>query len=439
MNRIDVPSTLREMWDTRPARPREGRQVAGVALAIANRYDIDPVLVRIGFVVTAFSGVGAALYAAGWILLPDAPALPGQPQKPAGPRGIMVLAFAAGLIATVAALFNASRFGDLVLPLLAAAVLLFLLHHARGSQTARTAPVAGPEAPPVPRPTPPAAQPPTGATARVSMVKGSATAAPAGDAAPEVPAAEPPLSPPAWDPLGAAPFAWDLPEPGPLVPPVVAAPPPRRKLPVGAVTFSLALLAGGITAVVLLMNHALVLANGRILLGVVLATLGLGLVFGAFVRSGRGLIPVAVLVGALTWLVLAAPRHVLDGSPAGDLHIVPTTASELAPSYERSVGEVTLDLRHLDLSTTGPGAPDRVETTVNIGAGSVTVLLPPNADVSLTASTGVGSIDFGNRSASGPGADLTVDQDLGADGTRTGKLLALTIDEGLGDVEVRRG
>jgi len=59
MNRTDVHGTLREMWETRPARPREDRQVAGVAAAIARRYDIDPVLVRIGFVVAAFSGVDA--------------------------------------------------------------------------------------------------------------------------------------------------------------------------------------------------------------------------------------------------------------------------------------------------------------------------------------------------------------------------------------------
>ena len=73
MNGSDVQHTLREMWETRPARPREGRQLAGVAAAIARRYDIDPVLVRVGFVVAAFYGIGAALYIAGWVLLPDDP------------------------------------------------------------------------------------------------------------------------------------------------------------------------------------------------------------------------------------------------------------------------------------------------------------------------------------------------------------------------------
>src|SRR2546429_9558203 len=79
MNTTEVHGTLREMWETRPARPRDDRKVAGVAAGIARRYDIDPVLVRVGFVVAAFSGIGAALYVAGWILLPD------QPADPAGP------------------------------------------------------------------------------------------------------------------------------------------------------------------------------------------------------------------------------------------------------------------------------------------------------------------------------------------------------------------
>ena len=77
----DVHGTLREMWETRPARPRDDRQVAGVAAGIARRYDIDPVLVRVGFVVAAFIGIGAALYIAGWLVLPDEPADPARPER----------------------------------------------------------------------------------------------------------------------------------------------------------------------------------------------------------------------------------------------------------------------------------------------------------------------------------------------------------------------
>ena len=43
------------------------------------------------------------------------------------------------------------------------------------------------------------------------------------------------MTPPAWDPLGAAPFAWDLPEPGP-----VPAPAPQRRSRVTPVTLALA-------------------------------------------------------------------------------------------------------------------------------------------------------------------------------------------------------
>jgi len=56
--------------------------------------------------------------------------------------------------------------------------------------------------------------------------------------------------PPSWDPLGAAPFAWDLPEPGPATPPA----PPRRRLPVTLVTLGVALLAAAGTGVVLLVG-----------------------------------------------------------------------------------------------------------------------------------------------------------------------------------------
>ena len=45
--------------------------VAGVALGIADYFDIDPTLVRIGFVVLSFlGGLAVPLYLAGWLLIP---------------------------------------------------------------------------------------------------------------------------------------------------------------------------------------------------------------------------------------------------------------------------------------------------------------------------------------------------------------------------------
>src|SRR5215470_19737169 len=99
MNTTDVHGTLRDMWDTRPARPRDDRQIAGVAAGIARRYDIDPVLVRVGFVVAAFFGIGAALYIAGWIILPDTPADPAVPEG--RKRGVLIVGLVIATIVSV--------------------------------------------------------------------------------------------------------------------------------------------------------------------------------------------------------------------------------------------------------------------------------------------------------------------------------------------------
>ena len=154
--------------------------------------------------------------------------------------------------------------------------------------------------------------------------------------------------PPSWDPLGAAPFAWDLPEPGPATPP---APPKRRRAPVTLVTLGLALLAGAGTGVVLLTSGVAGVPTFPVLLGVVAAVLGLGLVVGSFLRAGRGLIPFAVLVSLLIWGALSAPWHRFGPEDGfGELKAAPTTVAQLQPEYRRGAGDVTLDLRGLDLS-----------------------------------------------------------------------------------------
>jgi phage shock protein C len=49
-----------------------GRMLAGVAAGVADYFDIDPTIVRIGFVALAFlGGLAVPLYLAGWLLIPD--------------------------------------------------------------------------------------------------------------------------------------------------------------------------------------------------------------------------------------------------------------------------------------------------------------------------------------------------------------------------------
>ena len=55
-------------------RPRRGKVIAGVCAALAERFGLPKLLVRIGFVVFGIVGVGEIVYIALWITIPRAPA-----------------------------------------------------------------------------------------------------------------------------------------------------------------------------------------------------------------------------------------------------------------------------------------------------------------------------------------------------------------------------
>ena len=111
-------------------RARDGRVIAGVALGLARWLGVDPVIVRIAFVVLSFAGaVGLLLYGALWVLLPaeddDQPAGHAT-AEPSSRRATVQQSVALGLI-TLGALLLLRRlglwFGDaLVFPIVLAAV-----------------------------------------------------------------------------------------------------------------------------------------------------------------------------------------------------------------------------------------------------------------------------------------------------------------------------
>jgi phage shock protein PspC (stress-responsive transcriptional regulator) len=413
VNRIDhsdVHSTLREMWETRPARRADDRQVAGVAAAIARRYDIDPTLVRIGFVVATLSGgIGAALYIAGWVALPEEAGAVPSPR-----RGIAVIGLIVGIGIMLGAWGNGFGPGPFLGALIALG-LLFLLHRSRSGQ------LDG------------AAGAPTVSTAAHQGVSLQKEGVPTSAA--DAPAAEPVLTPPSWDPLGAAPFAWDLPEPSPAPAPVE---PARRRLPVTAVTLGIALLAGAATTVVLLLGGALTVPNVPIILGVLLATVGAGLLVGAFTRAGRGLIPIALLLSALTWGALSIPPSVWRSGDFGDLRVAPASVAQIQPLYHRSLGDVQVDLSQVDLAVPPGGDAGPVRTRIEIGAGDVQLRVPENADVTLNGSAKLGNIEFAGESRDGTDVHLQA-TDLGEDGVASGRPLLVEIEMGAGNAEVHRG
>ena len=69
-------------------RPRAGRKIAGVALALANYFDLDVTGVRLIWVLVAvFGGCGVLAYFVGWLLIPQEPeviVVASAPQQAAG-------------------------------------------------------------------------------------------------------------------------------------------------------------------------------------------------------------------------------------------------------------------------------------------------------------------------------------------------------------------
>ena len=54
-------------------RPREGRIIAGVCAGIADRFGVSRFLVRVLFLLFAFTGAGELAYLIGWVVMPNAP------------------------------------------------------------------------------------------------------------------------------------------------------------------------------------------------------------------------------------------------------------------------------------------------------------------------------------------------------------------------------
>src|SRR2546430_4173884 len=147
-----VEDTLKDFWATRPRRPRRGRKIAGVAAGIGNRYAIDPIVIRVGFVVATFyGGAGVLFYLLGWLLLPeqDDEAAPFESmvnhKRSSTSRAFTVLLC---LALIPASWFFVDREFSGIAGALIVAFTLFMLHRTRG-HLGRPAPSAPPVGEPV--------------------------------------------------------------------------------------------------------------------------------------------------------------------------------------------------------------------------------------------------------------------------------------------------
>lgn len=130
-----------------------------------------------------------------------------------------------------------------------------------------------------------------------------------------------------------------------------------------------------------------------------------------------------VTVGLVTAVVVAfAWFNVSLSDGVGDHQYSPSTAAAVQPLYKLGVGDVRLDLSRLD-----PAVQRTV--AIRVGVGSVRVIVPRAAQVTVNAHAKVGNIDVFDRHDDGQNAAVTTTPSVG---------LVLNAHVGAGEIEVTR-
>lgn len=377
----DLQTEVREMWRTRPVRTPDDSKIAGVCGGFGRRYGVDPVLFRVVFVVAAlWGGAGVFLYALMWLLLRSAGDEVAKGESLIG-RGRASGSKVTAVVLVLIVLASAPTIGSGESLLVGAGFLMLAAMVAGWYGLHRRTP-----------------EPPAG-WAEVSAVRPPS----AGDSGPDAPFGPP--VPPSWDPLGAAPFAWDLPDPG-AAPAPAESPRPRSRLT--KVTLGLALIAAAI-ATGLSSLGGFTWLDGTRIAAIALAVVAGGLLVGAVTRRGHGLLVVA---GPLAGFVLLASLvQVPEGGweTIGENRVEITSPAQLDTPLSHELGSITVDMRELELDR------DRSYSITN-EVGEVRVLLPGGLAVQATCRTEMGSVDCPDSPAATDGPVLTLDvtNDMGS-------------------------
>jgi phage shock protein PspC (stress-responsive transcriptional regulator) len=404
---------------TRPPlrRSRDDRTFGGVAGGLAAYFGVDPVLVRIAFVVAAIcgAGIGLVLYVACLVLIPDEDSIAGRSQHNLVDRHGKSLAIIAGVVVIIALGSASGPFGfgwggdhgpwGLMLVLLAVGGFWIVRSErqnrraqqdlAFGSPTTAPQPpfAAGASAPAAPSATAPGGAPPAAPEAGQPTAPYGDLPSPSQYAqqyAAQYTAAYPTQY---GQQYPTAPYAAQYPPApgrgagsGPYVPPEPVLRPPKERSSLGLITLSAAMLVAGVLvgidqATDVSVPAAVVFASS-------LLVVSLGLLVGAVVGRGRGLIVWAVMLAALTSVTTLV--HFPSGQ-MGDIVWAPRTVAEVQPDYRWGLGEV-----RLDLSAVRPagavGTTEPITTKVALGVGDLRVVVPRDATVELTSHVGAGAI-----------------------------------------------
>ncbi|MBZ5740163.1 PspC domain-containing protein [Nocardioides mangrovi] len=344
------------------------RKVAGVAGGLARHLDVDPLVLRIAFVVLVFfGGAGIILYAACWLLVPEENS--GRAALNLDDRSRTFALLIAGAVATLALLGDS--WGAFWFPWpLAVVALIALWLLTRNGSSSRSSQGSTPP-PPAAAPYGPQPAPPT---------------YPAAPYAPS-PRATAYTGPPAY-----------VPPPTYVPPPRYVAPKPENPRKRGPVLFwftvALIALAEGILGIV-------DLAGGSVAdpayPALAVAICGVMLLVGAFYGRAGGIIAIGLLASVGLAGATAAQEIDTDSYTA-----TPRTAAEVQSVYQLDVGEQRVDLtRVADLD-----ALDGRTITIDGDVGSIDLTLPHGLRATLDATVdGPGEIKLFGSDDSDWGVD----------------------------------
>ncbi|MEM9518232.1 MAG: PspC domain-containing protein [Actinomycetota bacterium] len=337
-------------------RSRSDRVLAGIAGGLGRHFGVDPVVVRIGWVLVTLlsAGSGLLLYVLAWLVIAregegDTRAMGALRGSPEGNRTLLFIVLAVGsilVLTTPLIWFSGFGFGDgLALPLLLiAAGVAFLVWPDR-------------------------ATPSTSTPAQTMTTDSSATTADVGEELAEARASF--QQEQDWN------HGYR-----PLPPPVAAAPPrPPKPAPfLGPLTVAVLLVFAGVSIVA--EQAGWWELDAAIYAGSSLAIVGLGLVASAFVGRARGLIALGVLLLPFAW-ALSAVDVDWNGEAGESFESVPSLA-ELDDRYDWGFGEFQIDLSSVRL-----GSENRT-VEIDLTAGELTIWIPDtmNAELDLRAQAG---------------------------------------------------
>lgn len=405
---------MESIWRVR--RSATDTKVAGLCAGVAEHWDIDPVLVRVGFVLLALSGgVGLVLYAAGWLLVPRVDRSSAAVDDVLGtrrwPREVWVAIVALACLAVFAVFGSLSPFG--VGPaLILACVWYFGFYRHRASATPD--PVASP-APVEQRPAGPATPFTTAAEAwRLRIQEHTRSyeaqaaphgpgvapraAAPAADppfppasplppTSPRLPSPPRPPSPPEPDPF------WATPDPVGLYAPAAtrtteAVVPPRRgadRTSARRLRLSALVVLGLVLTGLGLADRTGAAVSPAVYAATALLVVGLTLVAATWLGRARGLLPVGLLlVPVVVVASLLGPVGHLDRWD--DLsRQYPTVASLPASGDTLPGGRLAVDL-------SGLSVPSDTAYSAHVGTGQLAVTVPAASTVVLDYRVGLGGV-----------------------------------------------